>query len=260
MDDTVWPVYHPARGEEGRETGRMEQRTSQREMGEPCQQPSLPRTPKKPLLPTLLSPPQEMWSQFRGLFPPQNYAVQPDPGEPGDHTCQASPCWDTGSSESPSHMVRLHPSGWPPLLPTTVCLNGGACDVADHLSSPPAPFYVVSFPVLRPPSSKLTERQVAGRFCCFGFPGSWAAGKVLEAEFPGDWDLGTGKHLYSLTRLILGGGNPVASLEGKIASKMGFVLHEPGAGRQEVEGMGPLRGILESLSHVLMPQGKWYTH
>ena len=66
----------------------------------------------------------------------------------------------------------------------------------------------------------------------------------------------SGKHLYSLTRLILGGGNPVASLEGKIASKMGFVSHEPGAVRQEVEGMGPLRGILESLSHVLMPQGK----
>lgn len=29
-------------------------------MGEPCQQPSLPRTPKKPLLPILLLPPQEM--------------------------------------------------------------------------------------------------------------------------------------------------------------------------------------------------------
>ena len=55
------------------------------------------------------------------------------------------------------------------------------------LSSTLAPFYVVSFPPLRPPSSKWTERQVAGRFCCFGFPGSWAAGKVLEAEFPGDW-------------------------------------------------------------------------
>ena len=76
----------------------------------------------------------------------------------------------------------------------------------------------------------------------------------LETEL--HTDLGAGKHLYSLTRLLLAGGNPGASWEGKIASKMGFVLHEPGARRQEAEGMGPLRGILESLSHVLMPQGK----
>lgn len=49
MDDTAWPVYHPARGEEGRETGGWSN-ASDKGMGELCQQPSLPRTPKKPLL------------------------------------------------------------------------------------------------------------------------------------------------------------------------------------------------------------------
>lgn len=163
-----------------------------------------------------------------------------------------------------THGVSAPLSGWPPLLPATLgslCQNGGAWDVLDHLS---CPWLILRGQGLafRLPSSKLTERQVAGRFCCFGFSGSWAAGEVLEAEFPGDWaphrSLGTGKHLYSLTRLLLAGGNPVASWEGKIASKMGFVLQARGT-EPRSRGMGPLRRILESLSHVLMPQGKWYT-
>lgn len=45
----------------------------------------------------------------------------------------------------------------------------------------------------------------------------------LETEL--HTDLGIGKHLYSLTHLLLGGGNSVASWEGKIAKLMGFVLH-----------------------------------
>ena len=58
----------------------------------------------------------------------------------------------------------------------------------------------------------------------------------LETEL--HTDLGIGKHLYSLTHLLLGGGNPVASWEGKIANLMGFVLHDPGAQSHRRQGCG----------------------
>lgn len=154
MDDNVWPVYHPARGEEGRETGRMERRPSQREMGEPCQQPSLPRTPKKPLLPALLSPPQEtcdlsLEAYFhhrtkQSVLTQGSLEIAHARPAPGGHGLQWISIARGGSA--PLRVASL--------LPTTLVSlyqNGGACDVVDHLFSPPAPFYVVSFPALRPP-------------------------------------------------------------------------------------------------------------
>lgn len=84
----------------------------------------------------------------------------------------------------------------------------------------------------------------------------------LETEL--HTDLGIGKHLYSLTRLLLGGGNPVASWEGKIANLMGFVLRDPGAQshrRQEAEGGATERNFrvlvscLDALGEVIYSLG-----
>lgn len=190
MDDNVWPVYHPARGEEGRETGRMERPPSQREMGEPCQQPSLPRTPKKPLLPTLLSPPQETCDlSLEAYFHHRTKQSILTQGSLEIAHARPAPA-GTGAP------VNLHRTWW-------VCTPQGGLTASYNscvsmskqwntwcggpLILSPRSILCGQFSSIKAPSSKLTERQIAGRFCCFGFSGRWAAGKVLEAEFPGDW-------------------------------------------------------------------------
>lgn len=189
MDDNVWPVYHPARGEEGRETGRMERRPSQREMGEPCQQPSLPRTPKKPLLPALLSPPQEtcdlsLEAYFhhrtkQSVLTQGSLEIAHARPAPGGHGLQWISIARGGSA--PLRVASL--------LPTTLVSISKRWSMwcGGPLILSPGSILCGQFSSIKAPSSKLTERQIAGRFCCFGFSGSWAAGKVLEAEFPGDW-------------------------------------------------------------------------
>lgn len=187
-----------------------------------------------------------------------------DPGEPGDQHARPAPAGRGLQWISITHGVSA-PLRVSPLLPTTLSLCVKTVELEMWWTTYPVPWLHFMWSGFQRSGSlhqNWTERQVAGRFCCFGFSGSWAAGEVLEAEFPGDWAPHRSWHwetfiffdsaCYLLEELKV-------SWEGKIASKMGFVTRARGTETRS-RGHGATERNFRVLSHVLMPQGKWYTH
>lgn len=77
----------------------MELCPSPEEMGEPCQQPYLSRTPKKPLLSTLFWPQQKISDpSVEGCFHGGTKAVCPDTEVPRQHTRSANTVLGCGLS------------------------------------------------------------------------------------------------------------------------------------------------------------------
>lgn len=112
-----------------------------------CQQPSLSRMPKKPLLPTLFWPGQETLDlSLEMYFHGRTKAVCPDTGEPAP--CLGAGPWGVSDPRGPGC-----PSGRPSLATAARGLQGFTMKLRCQSSLPlsPAPFHSITSPALRSP-------------------------------------------------------------------------------------------------------------